>query len=77
MKESGSLYDTEDRKSATPTTGMWGGTVEVHASQTNSKNEYLKDLDKMDDREIEVEELIIYILFLFLRRMLLKKSLTS
>lgn len=55
MKETGSLYEVGGADVAG---GTWGGPVEMCASEENVKNEYLKDLDKMDDGKMEVSQSI-------------------
>lgn len=52
MKLDGCLYDSPPRD-ITPFT-TWGGPLEEHRSETQDKNEYLQDLEKLDEGNVEV-----------------------
>lgn len=52
MKEDGSLYDVSEVENTPPIT--WEGPVDVYMNKEIVKNEFLSDLEKINDREIEV-----------------------
>lgn len=56
LKQEGHLYDIQDKESLSHP--MWGGPLEKHVTEPIEKNKFTQDLDKLDQGEVEEEELV-------------------